>query len=84
MFIQGGSFIPDSIVYNKVAAARCDHQKSKLCAVEVADGFWVVELWVRQVKIGSKSYFGSCWWKVKIATFYSSYKNIRNTRDLTN
>ena len=34
----------------------CDHQKSKLGAV--ADGFWVAELRVRQVKIGSKSCFG--------------------------
>ena len=40
---------------NKVAGAvaSCDHQKSKLRAV--ADGFWVAELRVRKVKIGSKS-----------------------------
>ena len=36
--------------------ASCDQQKSKLHAV--ADGLWVVELRVRQVKIGSKSCYG--------------------------
>jgi hypothetical protein len=45
------------LLYNKVAVASCDHQKSKLRAVAVADGFWVAELQVRQVKIGSKSCF---------------------------
>ena len=55
MFIQGGTFVPDSIVYNKVAAARCDHQKSKLRAV--AGSFWFAEVRGRQVKIGSKSGF---------------------------
>ena len=39
----------------KVAVASCDHQKSKLRAV--AEGFWVAELQVRQVKIGRKSFF---------------------------
>ena len=40
-----------------VAVASCDHQKSKLRAVAVAEGFWVAELQVRQVKIGHKSCF---------------------------
>ena len=44
-------------LYNKVAVAVCDHQKSKLRGVAGADGFWVAELQVRQVKIGSKSCF---------------------------
>ena len=38
-----------------VAVASCDHQKSKLRAV--AEGFWVAELRVRQVKIGRNSSF---------------------------
>ena len=38
-----------------VALASCDHQKSKLRAVAGAEGFWVAELRVRQLKIGSKS-----------------------------
>ena len=38
--------------------ASCDHQKSKLRAVAGAEGFWVAELRVRQLKIGSKSCFG--------------------------
>ena len=38
-----------------VALASCDHQKSKLRAV--AEGFWVAELRVRQLKIGRKSCF---------------------------
>ena len=38
--------------------ASCDHQKSKLCAVAGAEGFWSAELRVRQLKIGSKSCFG--------------------------
>ena len=37
------------------AGASCDHQKSKLRAVAVADSFWVAGLRVRKVKIGSKS-----------------------------
>ena len=41
-----------------VAVASCDHQKSKLRAVAVAEGFWVAELRVRQVKIGRNSSFG--------------------------
>ena len=40
-----------------VAVASCDHQKSKLRAVAVAEGFWVAELQVRQVKIGRNSSF---------------------------
>ena len=44
--------------FDKVAVASCDHQKSKLRAVAGAEGFWVVELRVRQLKIGSKSCFG--------------------------
>ena len=40
------------------AVASCDHQKSKLRVVAVADGFWVAVLQVRQVKIGRKSCFG--------------------------
>ena len=35
----------------------CDHQKSKLRVVAGAEGFWVAELRVRQLKIGSKSCF---------------------------
>ena len=42
-------------LYKKVAVASWDHQKSKLHTV--ADGFWVAELRVQQVKIGSKSCF---------------------------
>ena len=47
--------------FNKVAGAlaSCDHQKSKLRAVAGAEGFWVAELRVRQLKIGSKSCFGN-------------------------
>ena len=41
-----------------VALASCDHQKSKLRTVAGAEGFWVAELRVRQLKIGSKSCFG--------------------------
>ena len=37
--------------------ASCDHQKSKLGAVAGAEGFWVAELQLRQLKIGSKSCF---------------------------
>ena len=40
------------------AVASCDHQKSKLRAVAGAEGFWVAELQVRQLKIGSKSCSG--------------------------
>ena len=40
-----------------VAIASCDHQKSKLHTVASAEGFWVAELWVRQLKIGRKSCF---------------------------
>ena len=45
--------------FNKVAGAlaSCDHQKSKLRAVVGAEGFWVAELQVRQLKIGRKSCF---------------------------
>ena len=45
--------------FNKVAVAlaSCDHQKSKLRAVASAEEFWVAELQVRQLKIGSKSCF---------------------------
>ena len=39
--------------------ASCDHQKSKLRAVAGAEGFWVAELRVRQLKIGSKSCFAN-------------------------
>ena len=44
--------------FNKlaIALASCDHQKSKLRAVAGAEGFWVAELRVPQLKIGSKSY----------------------------
>ena len=41
-----------------VALASCDGQKSKLHAVAGAERFWVAELRVRQLKIGSKSCFG--------------------------
>ena len=46
--------------FDKVAVtlASCDHQKSKLRTVAGAEGFWVAELRVRQLKIGSKSCFG--------------------------
>jgi hypothetical protein len=45
--------------FNKgaVALASCDHQKCKMRAVAGAKGFWVAELRVRQLKIGSKSCF---------------------------
>ena len=38
--------------FNKVTivVASCDHQKSKLREVASAEGFWVVELWVQQLK----------------------------------
>ena len=42
------------LLYKKVAVARCDHQKSKLRAVAVADGFWVKKLRVWQVMLWSK------------------------------
>ena len=47
------------INFNKVAVAlaSCDHQKCKLRAVAGAEGFWVAELRVRQLKIGEKSCF---------------------------
>ena len=47
-------------MYVKVAGAltSCDHQKSKLRAVAGAEGLWVAELRVQQLKIGSKSCFG--------------------------
>ena len=38
--------------------ANCDQLNSKLRVVAGAEGFWVVELRVRQLKIGSKSCFG--------------------------
>ena len=46
-------------VYNKVAGAgaNCDPQNSKLRTVAGAEGFWVAELRVQQLKIGSKSCF---------------------------
>ena len=46
--------------FDKVAVAltSCDHQKSKLRAVAGGEGFWIAELWVRQLKIGSKSCLG--------------------------
>ena len=46
-------------VYNKVAGAgaNCDHQNSNLRAVAGAEGFWVAELQVRQLKKGRKSCF---------------------------
>jgi hypothetical protein len=53
----------DEVLYkfNKVAVAlalaSCDHQKSKLRAVAGAEGVWVAELRVRQLKIGRKSCF---------------------------
>ena len=40
-----------------VALASCDHQKCKLRAIVSVEGFWVVELRVRQLKIGRKSCF---------------------------
>ena len=40
-----------------VAVASCDQQESKLRTVAGAEGFWVAELRVRQVKIGQKSCF---------------------------
>ena len=43
----------------KVRVASCNHQKSKLRTVAGAKGFWVAELRVRQLKIGSKSCFDS-------------------------
>ena len=45
--------------FNKVgvALASRDHQKSKLRAVAGAEGFWVAELQVLQLKIGNKSCF---------------------------
>ena len=39
--------------------ASFDHQKSKLRAVAGAEGFWVAELWVWQLKIGRKSCFAN-------------------------
>ena len=45
------------LLFNKVAVASCDHQKSKLREVAVANDFWVAELRMRQVKIGRKSCF---------------------------
>ena len=47
------------LTFNKVAVAlaSCDHQKSKLRAVAGAEEFWVAELRVWQLKIGSKSWF---------------------------
>ena len=52
-------FVETCDVHAKVAIAlgSCDHQKSKLHAVAGAEGFWVAELRVRQLKIGSKSCF---------------------------
>ena len=43
--------------FDKVAVvlASCDHQKSKLRAVAGGERFWVEELRVQQLKIGSKS-----------------------------
>ena len=41
----------------KVALATCDHQKCKLRAVVGAEGFWVAEFRVQQLKIGCKSCF---------------------------
>ena len=48
------------IFFFKVAGvvASCDHQKSKLRAVAGAEGFWIVELRVWQLRIGRKSCFG--------------------------
>ena len=45
--------------FNKVAIVlvNCNHQKSNLRTVEGADGFWVAELRVRQLKTGRKSCF---------------------------
>ena len=40
----------------RLRVASCEHQKCKLRAV--AEGFWLAELRVRQLKIGSKSCFG--------------------------
>ena len=40
-----------------VALAICEHQKSKLRSDAGVEGFWVAELRVRQLKIGSKSCF---------------------------
>ena len=42
----------------RVAVASCDHQKSKLREVAGAEGFWVAEFPVQQLKIGRKSCFG--------------------------
>ena len=44
---------------NLIKFASCDHQKSKLRTVAGAEGFGVAGLWVRQLKIGSKSCFGA-------------------------
>ena len=40
-----------------IKVASCDCQKCKLCAVAGAEGLWVAELRVRQLKIGRKSCF---------------------------
>ena len=47
-------------VYDTVAGAgaSCDHQNRKLHAVAGAESFRVAEFRVRQLKIGSKSWFG--------------------------
>ena len=39
--------------------ASCNNQKSKLHAVAGAEGFWVAELRVWQLKKGTKSCFGT-------------------------
>ena len=38
-----------------LALASCDHKKCKLHVVGGAEGFWVMELWMRQLKKGRKS-----------------------------
>ena len=43
----------------KGSVSSCDHQKSKLCAIVVPEGFWVAKSQVQQVKIGRKSCFGN-------------------------
>ena len=68
-----------------VALASWDHQKSKLRAVAGAEGFWVAELRVRQLKIGSKSCFANYQvaenWQPNSKNFkHSNYKGLRDTQ----
>ena len=57
--------------------ANCNHQKSKLRVVAGAEGLWVEELRVQQLKIGSKSCFGKY---IKVGTrhlFSYLWKKVR-------